>query len=335
MTRTAGPGRSTRWTAAEIPDLHGRAALVTGAAGGLGLATAEALAARGARVLLADRDAVRGEAAAADLRRRFPQAGAGFRALDLGDLAGIRRFATEVAAEAPALDLLINVAGLMPPPRRATTRDGFELKFGVNHLGHFALTGLLLETLLRSPDPRVISVSSIVQARGRIHFDDLQGERRYSPQRAYAQAKLACLMFGLELHERARAAGSRLVSTVAHPGIARTGIGAERKGMRNRRLRDRLEEAAQAAAMRWFGQTAAQGALPLLYAATAPQAVGGGFYGPDGFGQFRGQPTAVRPSAAALDATQRRHLWEASEELTGVRYAWPAAAGRASHPCEL
>lgn len=295
-------------------------ALVTGAAGGLGLATAKALAAHRARVILADLNRAGGEAAAESIRYSQPNARVEYQPLDLADLAGIRRFADTLAEAGQPLDLLINIAGILPPLQRASTRDGFELKFGINYLGHFALTGWLLESLLRSPRPRVVSISSIVQARARIDFDDLQAERRYAPQRVYGQAKLACLMFGLELHDRARAAGSPLTSTIAHPGIARTGIGSDRKTQRHRRLRDWMEDAALAAAMRWFGQSPAEGALPILYAATAPEAASGRFYGPGGFGQFAGHPEAVRPSKTAQDKALRQRLWRLSEELTGVRY---------------
>ena len=284
-------------------------ALVTGAASGLGLECARALAASGWHVILADRNVAAGEAAAAQIGAQ-----ARFQALDLGDLAAIRRFAAEVAGP---LDLVLNVAGLLPPVQRAATRDGFELGFGVSVLGHFALTGLLLPALLRSAAPRVVSVSSIVAAHARIEFADLQAERDYEPQRAYGQAKLASLMLALELNERA---AGRLASIAAHPGIARTAIGSDRKGQRHARLRDRLEDWAMAAAMRWFGQSAADGARPLLHAALAADAEGGAFYGPDGFGQFRGAPTRVPVPGSALDPAVRRRLWEVSEQFTGVTY---------------
>jgi NAD(P)-dependent dehydrogenase (short-subunit alcohol dehydrogenase family) len=288
-----------------------RLALITGAASGLGLECARALAATGWRVILADRNVAGGQAAARELG-----GGAQFRALDLGDLAAIRAFAASLTGP---LDLLLNVAGLLPPLQRATTRDGFELKFGVNHLGHFALTQSLLPALLRAPAPRVVSVSSIVAAHGRIDFDDLQAERGYDPQRAYRQAKLACLMFALELHDRARAAGWTLASIAAHPGIARTAIGADRKGQPHRRLRDHLEDWALAAAMRWFGQSAAEGAAPLLHAATAPDAESGAYYGPGGFGQFRGRPVRLPVPRSAADPALRRRLWDASAQLTSEK----------------
>ncbi|MDP3856418.1 MAG: SDR family oxidoreductase [Stagnimonas sp.] len=310
------------WTTAQLPSLQGRRALVTGAASGIGYETAAAMAAKGAEVILADRNEPGGAAAVQRIRAQSPSAELRFLPLDLGELAGIRRFAEPLLDDGRPLDLLVNVAGILPPVQRATTRDGFELKFGINVLGHFALTGLLLPLLLKATAARVVNVSSLVQAYGRIDFDDLHAERGYEPQRAYSQAKLACLMLALELHERAQAAGSALGSLAAHPGVARTALGSDRKQQTQHRLRDRLEERVQALVFRFLGQSPAEGALPLLYAAATPQARSGGYYGPDGFGQFAGAPVAVRPSKAALDAASRRRLWELCEQQTGVRYSW-------------
>ncbi len=274
------------------------------------------LAARGYDVVIADRNVAGGEVAVEQL------AGIGtgrleFRALDLGDLAAIRSFTSDFAG---SLDVLINNAGLLPPLRRATTKDGFELKFGVGHLGHFALTAGLLPALLRAPAPRVVSVSSIVQARAQIDFDDLQSERDYLSSRAYAQTKLACLLFALELHRRSTAAGLSLISVAAHPGISRTGIGDGRRNETRRSITDWAEGVAFQIAMQGFGQTAEQGTLPIAYAASAADVRGGEFYGPDGFMQFRGKPTRVRPGKAALDAGIAARLWEISERLTGCRF---------------
>jgi NAD(P)-dependent dehydrogenase (short-subunit alcohol dehydrogenase family) len=297
-----------------------RRVLVTGAASGIGLETAAALAARGDHVILADRNLAGGQAA---LRRILEAGGrAELRELDLADLARIRAFAAEELARGEPLDVLVNNAGLLPPMLRATTRDGFELEFGVAHLGHFALTGLLLPALERSPRPRVVSVASIAHARGRIDLDDLQSERRYASSSAYASTKLACLMFALELHRRASAAGSRLISVAAHPGVSKTPIAAGWQREGRRRLRDRLELLGYHASMRLFAQTAAEGAASLVYAATDPGVVGGGYYGPTGFGQMGGPPGPVRPKRRALDEALAARLWEASERLTGVRYAW-------------
>lgn len=297
-----------------------RRALVTGGASGLGYETARALAAAGYAVLIADRNVAAAEAAVRRIGAETPGAAIGFRALDLGELAAIRAFAAaEVASGAP-LDLLVNNAGLLPPLRRATTTDGFELKFGVSHLGHFLLTDRLLPALLRSAAPRVVSVSSIVQATGRIDFDDLQSARDYLSARAYSQTKLACLMFALELQRRAEAAGAPLTSVAAHPGISRTGIGDVRRSERRRTVKDWLEGIAFQIAMRGFGQSPQQGALPILHAATAPDVRGGEFYGPDGFQQFSGRPTRVQPSARARDRAAAARLWDISCALTGADY---------------
>lgn len=297
-----------------------RHALITGGASGLGFETAQALAHKGYAVLIADRNV---EAAEHAVRRIAASGAAGTAtsaALDLGDLAAIRRFAAAYVALGTPLDVLVNNAGLLPPLRRATTRDGFELKFGVSHLGHFALTDGLLPALLRSRTARVVSVSSIVQATGKINFDDLQAEHSYLSSRAYSQTKLASLIFALELQRRAEAAGLPLISVAAHPGISRTGIGDVRRSEARRSLLDWLDGIAFQIAMRCFGQTPAQGALPIIHAATAPDVRGGEFYGPDGFQQFRGAPKIVPPSAAARDRQIATRLWSVSETLTGATY---------------
>ena len=305
-----------------------RRVLVTGGASGIGLETSLQLAGRGDHVVVADRNAAGGDAAV----RRIVDAGgsAEFRELDLGDLSRIRDFARgELARERP-LDVLINNAGLLPPLVRATTRDGFELEFGVAHLGHFALTGLLLPALMRSAQPRVVSVSSIAHANGSIDLDDLQCERSYSSTIAYTATKLACLMFALELHRRATAARSKLISIAAHPGISRTPIAAGWEREDRRKLRDRFELFGYRVFMRLLGQTAAEGARSLVFAATEPSALGGGYYGPTGFGQMGGAPGPVRPSRRALDPALAARLWEASERLTKVRYETlrPTSAAR-------
>ncbi|HET8883646.1 MAG TPA: SDR family NAD(P)-dependent oxidoreductase, partial [Solimonas sp.] len=235
--------------------MHGpmRRALITGGASGLGYETARALAMQGCDVLIADRNVLAADTAVQRIRADGARGDVRFAPLDLGDLAAIRAFAAAEVARGAALDVLVNNAGLLPPLRRATTRDGFELKFGVGHLGHFALTDGLLPALLRSDAPRVVSVSSIVQASGRIDFDDLHAERRYLSSRAYSQTKLACLIFALELQRRADAAGVPLISVAAHPGISRTGIGDVRRGERRRSLLDWLEGIAFQIAMRGFG----------------------------------------------------------------------------------
>lgn len=299
----------------------GRRALVTGAASGLGFEVAAALAAAGASVVLADRNRAGGAAAVERIRGVTPGAVLEFRPLDLASLADIRRFAGEFETQEAALDLLVNNAGILPPLQRQETADGFELALGIAHLGHFALTALLLPSLRRSATARVVCVCSLVQAWARIDFDDLQARRGYEPQRAYNQSKLAVLMFALELDARARRAGLALQGLAAHPGVARTAIGEARLREPPRRLRDRLELWAFRAAMAWIGQSAAHGARPIVHAATAASASGGEFYGPDGFQQWSGAARRVAPSKAALDAPARARLWRESERLTGI--SWP------------
>jgi NAD(P)-dependent dehydrogenase (short-subunit alcohol dehydrogenase family) len=295
-----------------------RRALVTGAASGIGLETVLQLAARGNHVIVADRNVAGGEAVV----RRIAEAGgsAECRELDLADLARIREFAKDELARDEPLDVLVNNAGLLPPLVRATTKDGFELELGVAHLGHFALTGLLLPALQRSARPRVVSVSSIAHATGVLDLDDLQLERRYNSSRAYGTAKLACLIFALELDRRAKAAGSPLVSVAAHPGISKTAIAAGWEQEDRRKLRDRFEVLGYRLSMLLFGQTAAEGARSLVFAATEPGVTGGVYYGPTGFGQMGGPPGPAKPSRRALDAELAAGLWEASERLTGVRF---------------
>ncbi|WP_449062317.1 oxidoreductase, partial [Planomonospora algeriensis] len=264
-----------RWTAVDIPDLTGRNAVVTGASEGVGFHTALELARHGARVVLASRDRDRGEAAAARIRAETGGGAAEWLALDLGDLASIDRFAagfTAARGGPEGLDLLVNNAGVMALPRQ-TTADGFERQFGVNHLGHFALTGLLLPELLARPGARVVTVTSGLHRSGRMDFDDLMGERRYGKFSAYTQSKLANVLFALELHRRATTAGTGLLSVIAHPGVARTNLA--RTG---NPLRGLLVTLAKLPA-----QPAATGALPQLYAAAAPGVGGGDFFGPDGF----------------------------------------------------
>ena len=310
------------WARAQLPDLSGRRALVTGAASGLGYETALGLAACGASVVLSDRNLEGGAAALVRIRQTLPGAAVVFAPLDLGDLAQVRAFAAEQVAQGRPLDLLVNNAGLLPPLQRATTRDGFELKFGINVLGHFALTGALLPALLRSRAPRVVWVSSLVHRHARIDFDDLNAERSYAHQRAYNQAKLACLMLAMETQARAEAAGLSLTATAAHPGVSRTSLGDSRKGQPRRNLTDHLADIGFWIAMRWLSQAPGQGARSILYAAAAAEARGGGFYGPDGVGEMRGNPKRVRLSAPAQSVEQRRRLWGTCEALTAQTYDW-------------
>ncbi len=306
------------WTTRDIPDQSGRTVLVTGGNAGLGYQTAQELARKGARVLLAARDRARGAAALARLSAEVPASHAELVQLDLADLDSVERFSTEFLASGHDLDLLVNNAGVMAIPQRETTAQGYERQFGTNHLGHFALTGRLLPALARRPGSRVVTVSSNrhKQAKG-IDFDDLQGERTYRPWRAYDQSKLANAMFVLELDRRLRAAGLDVASVGAHPGFAATNlqVAGPRSGGTN------LAARGVSLATRLFAQPARDGALPQLYAATAESVHGGEYFGPDGPGERRGRhPKLVAFSPAARDAAAAARLWAVSEELTGVTF---------------
>jgi NAD(P)-dependent dehydrogenase (short-subunit alcohol dehydrogenase family) len=300
-----------RWTVEQIPDQSGRTAVVTGSNSGLGLVTARELARAGALVVLAARDARKAEAARDEIAASAPAAALDPRVLDLAGLESVRMFAAGVVADHGRVDVLVNNAGVMMPPRQQTA-DGFELQFGTNHLGHFALTGLLLDALAAGDGPRVVTVSSIEHKPGRLDFDDLQSEREYSPRGAYQQSKFANAVFGLELDRRLRAAGLAVVSVLAHPGYSATNLQSSGPTGPMKALL-RVSNALVA-------QSPEQGALPSLYAATAPAVEGGSFIGPDGFRELRGSPTTVEPVRRARDAQTGRRLWEVSEELTGVRY---------------
>ena len=303
------------WTHTDVPSQRGRTIVVTGANSGIGLEAARTLAGAGAHLVLACRDPRRAEAAAAELRAAHPAAAIEVLPLDLASLASVRDFASAFSARHARLDALLNNAGVMAIPRR-TTADGFEMQLGTNHLGHFALTGLLLPRLLAAPAPRVVTVSSTAHRWGWMRFDDLHGERRYQRWLAYGQSKLANLLFTYELDRRARAAGRALVAAACHPGYSATNlqlVGPRMDG--SRRM-----ESLMSWANRVFSQEAAMGSLPTLFAATAPAVQGGDFYGPDQMFETRGHPTKVGSSARSRDALSARRLWEVSEELTGVRY---------------
>ena len=311
---------SEKWTADSIPDQSGRLAVVTGANSGLGLVTARELARKGAHVVLACRNTAKGDEAAGSIAREVPGAQVEVAALDLGSLDSVRAFATTFGGQHDGLDLLINNAGVMAPPR-STTADGFELQFGTNHLGHFALTGLLLPKLEGREGARVVTLSSGAHRIGKINFDDLQRERGYNRWRAYGQSKLANLMFALELDRRLRAAGSGVTSVAAHPGYAATNLQSAAAPTPDRLV--------MAVSNRLLAQSAEMGTLPQLYAATYPGLAGGTFVGPDGFAEQRGYPHPVSPNAAARDTAVARRLWDVSEELTGVTIA-PAGAATAA-----
>ena len=305
---------SDKWTAADVPDQAGRRAIVTGANSGLGFETALALAGHGADVTLAVRDLAKGEAAAEQIRARSPQASIEVRRLDLADLASIDEFAWLWRESHPdGLDMLINNAGIMAIPRRDTA-DGFEMQLGTNHLGHFALTGRLLEAL--RPEGRIVTVSSQAHRMGRIDFEDLMGERKYGAWRAYGQSKLANLLFMRGLAERLGRAGSTIASVAAHPGFASTHLQAVAPEMKGRGWQVKIMDGVN----KVMAQSAAMGALPTLYAATFPAIRSGDYVGPDGFGEQRGHPKLVGMNASARDDEAANRLWTVSEELTGVRY---------------
>jgi NAD(P)-dependent dehydrogenase (short-subunit alcohol dehydrogenase family) len=295
------------WTADDVPDQHGRVAVVTGANTGLGFETARVLAERGATVVLAVRDVDKGTQAAARMGGDVT-----VQQLDLTSLASIQAAAAELRETHPRIDLLINNAGVMYTPKQST-QDGFERQFGTNHLGHFALTGLLLDRLLPVPGSRVVTVSSTGhRIRAAIHFDDLQWEDSYSRIGAYGQSKLANLMFTYELQRRLAAHATTTVAAAAHPGVSNTELVRNSPGV-FRAPMDRLAPL--------LAQPAAMGALPTLRAATDPAVLGGQYYGPGGLGEVRGHPRLVTSSPASYDLAVQRRLWTVSEELTGVTFA--------------
>jgi NAD(P)-dependent dehydrogenase (short-subunit alcohol dehydrogenase family) len=297
------------WDVQDIPDQSGRTAVVTGANSGLGLVTARELARAGASVVMACRNLQKGHAAVDGVRAVVPEAQLQLEELDLASLASVRGFAERFKATHDGLDLLINNAGVMGTPRRRTA-DGFELQFGTNHLGHFALTTALLETMEGREDARVVTLSSTAHKMGRINFDNLNGDRHYFRWNAYGQSKLANLLFALELDRRLRAAGSTVKSLAAHPGYAATNLQSAGPP-----LFDRLVMVASNALI---AQSDEMGALPTLYAATQPGLEGGTYVGPDSFREQRGHPTIVEPNGRARDPETARRLWEVSERLTAL-----------------
>ncbi|WP_246216943.1 oxidoreductase [Paraburkholderia panacisoli] len=310
-----------QWTVTDIPQQIGKRVLITGANSGIGYHAAVTLARKGAQVILACRDKQRGEAALARLNAAAPGARAELAILDLASLESVREFAQRVLAEQCPIHILINNAGVMAPPKRLETADGFELQFGTNVLGHFALTALLMPALelaaTGSPDrPRVVTIASIAHKHGQIDFNDLQSRKSYSPMRSYRQSKLADLMFAFELDRLLRAANSRVMSVAAHPGVANTNL-----------FRDGDRSAASRAAREFVSyfigallNTDYAGALPTLYAATSSDVSDGGYYGPQGFLEARGSRIGEASVARqAKDAANAGRLWQECEELTQVR----------------
>lgn len=310
MNNTLRQANSPAWTEKDLPDQAGRTVVVTGANSGLGYLTSLELAKQGAHVIMAVRDLEKGRLAQARILAMRPRGSVELRQLDLADLDEVKAFAHRLLDEHKPIDVLVNNAGIMMPPR-SLTAQGHELQFGVNHLAHFALTGLLLPLLLEGRDSRVVTVSSDLHKRGRIHFDDLSGDRKYGRVAFYAQSKFANVLFALELDRRLRAAGLPIKSLLAHPGYAATNLqmsgpsGALKLFMRF--------------GNRFLAQSAQMGVLPQLYAVAAPEACSGQFIGPDGPNEKKGYPAQVQPVEAARDHSLAERLWLLSEGLTGVR----------------
>jgi NAD(P)-dependent dehydrogenase (short-subunit alcohol dehydrogenase family) len=305
-----------------VPDLSGRLAVVTGSNSGLGLGLTTRLAAAGADVIMAIRNRAKGEAAIEQIRATVPNAKLTIKQLDLSSLASVNAFGEELNAEGRPIDILINNAGIMQPPNRETTADGFELQIGGNHLGHFALTGHLLPLLRAASNPRVTSLSSLAARTGGINFDDLQWEKRYNPTRAYSQSKSANLMFALELDRRSRRAGWGIMSNAAHPGLTKTNLqlSGPSQGKDSPTLLERFYRVSRRITP-FMWQEVDEGILPALYAATSQQAQGEAFYGPRGFYELAGGGVKdAKVPAHAANETDARKLWEVSEQLTGVAY---------------
>jgi NAD(P)-dependent dehydrogenase (short-subunit alcohol dehydrogenase family) len=305
----------TNWTTANIPSQLGRRAVITGANSGIGFETALALAHRGAELILPARTQAKAEEAAVRILKQVPNAQLHAEVLDLAEQASVHAFANRVIQRFPgqSLDMLINNAGVMALPTREITQDGFERQFATNYLGPFALTGLLLPSMRKIAGSRVVTVSSSASNQGKIEFDNLQSERVYKPMfQAYAQSKLADLIFAQELQRRLKAAGSPILSTAAHPGYAVTNLQADHLRIGLKLLIAALKP--------FLSQDAAHGALPTLYAAVAAEAAAGGYYGPNGFAELKGYPTSVPIPKTALDEIVARRIWDESERLTGVTF---------------
>jgi NAD(P)-dependent dehydrogenase (short-subunit alcohol dehydrogenase family) len=310
----------TGWTTADIPPMDGKTAVITGATGGLGYETALALAGAGAEVVLTGRNDAKGRDALQKIRSQFPDAKISYETLDLASLASVADFAARFAAAHTSLDLLINNAGVMALPKRQTTADGFEMQFGTNYLGHYALTAHLLPLLRRGDRPRVVNLSSLAHRWGAIDFDDLQGLRSYGPAKAYSQSKLAMLVFALELQRRSDAAGWGLMSNAAHPGYARTDLITNGPGARG--VLSQINKLLGPL----ISHSAAEGALPTLFAATSPEAKAAGYYGPNGFYELKGPPAPAKIMPRAEDATVAARVWDVSAVLTGVSFDQVAVA---------
>jgi NAD(P)-dependent dehydrogenase (short-subunit alcohol dehydrogenase family) len=304
----------TDWTIADMPPMTGKLAVVTGATGGLGYETALALAGAGAEVVLTGRNDAKGARALEAICAQHPGALISYEELDLASLASVAAFSARFGRLHTSLDLLINNAGVMALPQRQTTADGFEMQFGINYLGHYALTAQLLPVLRRSGAPRVVNLSSLAHRSGKIDFDDLQGARKYVPWKAYTQSKLAMLIFAIELQRRSDANGWGLMSNAAHPGFARTDLVANGPGTNG--VLGLLGKMLQPL----FSHSAAAGALPTLFAAASPRAQKAGYYGPNGLYEMKGPPAPARIMPQAKDAAVAARLWDVSADLTDVSF---------------
>lgn len=307
----------TRWTAENIPGLAQKTFVVTGANSGLGLETSRVLASKGARVIMSARNMEKGKTAVDEIIREFPNSDLILKELDLADLDSVRRFSSEILTEEKQLNVLINNAGVMNIPKQKT-KNGFEMQFGTNHLGHFALTGLLLNRLLETPQARIVNVSSLRETSGKMNFDDLMGEENYSGFAAYDQSKLANLLFTYELQRRLESAGKDLVVAAAHPGYTDTNLQAVGPQLSGSQFKAFI----MAIANRIFAQDVNMGALPILYAATAEDVNPCDYIGPGGFREMRGYPQKVTSSKASHRQEDAKKLWEISETLTGVTYTF-------------
>ena len=312
----------SHWTPDDIGDLSGQRILITGGNSGIGLEAARLLAAHGASVTIACRDLTKGHSAVEEIRRTVPAANLELLELDLADLTVVEAAAEEFRSRSDHLDVLVNNAGVMALPFRQTV-DGFELQFGTNHLGHFALTGRLLPALLAASAPRVVTVSSGMHKFGRMDFDNLDASRGYKKWPVYSMSKLANLQFTFELHRRAAAAGLPLLSVAAHPGYASTNLQGAGPRMAGASIGPRAWSLFNAVA----GQSSAKGALPTVYAATASDVNGGDYIGPDGIGELRGRPVKVSATRTAKDPVQAARLWSVSQDRTGVAYEGLAVGG--------
>lgn len=306
---------TTSWAVADIPPLHGKRVVITGGTSGIGLESAKAMVKAGASVTITGRYPETGQAIAAQINKQALEGGSvDYEQIDTSDLASVTSFCERITNRFDHIDILINCAGLSRMQKRKESVGGFEMQFAANYLGHFALTGRLLPLLKRAPSARVIGLSSIAHQKGKIDFDDLQGEQRYTPLKAYGQSKLAMLLFSRELQRRATECGWPLISIPVHPGLARTNI--FKVAFAGLPIRSYLIDLS----LRFIGQSAEMGALPILFAATSANAKGGIYYGPKGFQEFRGYPTEAIVFPQGQDEATARRLWDISEQLSGVTY---------------